>query len=436
VIPLELNAIDVLGLGSLQRMGPIHVSGVQVDSRRIEPGDLFLVVGDGAQFVDDARERRAAAVLVPDDAFTALEAIGPRACDRSRARFVGVTGSMGKTSTKDILAALVRPHARVVAAERSYNNEIGVPLTLCRLEQGTEICILELAMRGLGQIAELAALTRPDIGVITTIAPVHLEKLGSLARIAEAKAELVHALPPGGTAVVPADAADLTPHLTRGDVRVVRVGEGGDVVLRRYEPMGERARLDADVAGEHVALQLPFNIRHQTGNVLLALAAYYALGLPLGRVQDGADEIAFSLWRGEELPLPGGGFLINDVWNANPLSMRAALEHLARRAGDRRRVAVLGEMAELGPGAPAYHAEVGEAAAAAGIDALLAIGPLALGYLEGAAGRVPGTRHVETLDQALSALQEFLEPGDAVLVKGARALGLEAIAETLAGAAA
>jgi UDP-N-acetylmuramoyl-tripeptide--D-alanyl-D-alanine ligase len=436
VIPLELNAIEALGLGQLERLGPIHATGVQVDSRRIEPGDLFVVVGEGGRYVDDARDRRAAAVLVPDDAFGALEAIGRLVRDRSRARFVGITGSMGKTSTKDILAALIHPHARVVAAERSYNNEIGVPLTLCRLEEDTEICILELAMRGLGQIAELAALTRPDVGVITTIAPVHLEKLGSLARIAEAKSELIDALPPGGTAVVPADAADLTPLLRREDVRLLRVGEGGDIVLRRYEPMGERARLDAEVAGEHVAVQLPFNVRHQTGNVLLALAAYHALDLPLGRVQDGADKIAFSLWRGEELPLPGGGFLINDVWNANPLSMRAALEHLAVRAGDRRSVAVLGQMAELGPDAPAYHVEVGEAAAAAGIDALLAIGPLATGYLDGAAGRVPGTRHVETLDQALAALQEFLQPGDAVLVKGARALGLEAVAETLAGTAA
>ncbi|MDQ5821120.1 MAG: Mur ligase family protein, partial [Actinomycetota bacterium] len=199
MIPLELDAIDALRLGRLERLGPIHVTGVQVDSRRIDPGDLFVVVGDGLRYVDHARERRAGAVLVPEDAFGALAAIGRLVRDRSTARFVAITGSMGKTSTKDILAALVRPHARLVAAERSYNNEIGVPLTLSCLEPNTEVCILELAMRGLGQIAELAALTRPDVGVITTIAPVHLEKLGSLARIAEAKSELIHALPPGGT---------------------------------------------------------------------------------------------------------------------------------------------------------------------------------------------------------------------------------------------
>jgi UDP-N-acetylmuramoyl-tripeptide--D-alanyl-D-alanine ligase len=436
VIPLELDAIEALGLGRLERTGPSCVTGVQADSRRIERGDLFVVVGDGERYADDARARGAAAVLVPDDAFAALAAVGKLVRDRSGARFAAITGSMGKTSTKDILAALCRPHARVVAAEQSYNNEIGVPLTLCRLEEDTELCILELSMRALGQIAELAELTRPELGVITTIAPVHLEKLGSLARIAEAKAELIHALPSGGVAVVPADAEDLTPHLTREDIRLVRVGEGGSVVLTRYEPLGERARLDAEVDGELVTLQLGFNIRHQAANVLLALAAYHALGFPLARVQDGVDDIAFSLWRGEELALPGGGFLINDVWNANPLSMRAALEHLAERAGDRRSVAVLGQMAELGPGAPAYHVEVGEAAAGAGIDALLAIGPLARGYVEGAAGRIASTRHAETLDEGLAALHEFLEPGDAVLVKGARALGLEAVAETLAGAAA
>jgi UDP-N-acetylmuramoyl-tripeptide--D-alanyl-D-alanine ligase len=436
VIPLELDAIEALGLGRLERTGPSCVTGVQADSRRIQHGDLFVVVGDGERYADDARARGAAAVLVPEDSFAALAAVGKLVRDRSGARFAAITGSMGKTSTKDILAALCRPHARVVAAEQSYNNEVGVPLTLCRLEEDTELCILELSMRGLGQIADLAELTRPELGVITAIAPVHLEKLGSLARIAEAKAELIHALPSGGVAVVPADAEDLTPHLTRDDIRLVRVGEGGSVVLTRYEPLGERARLDAEVDGELVTLQLGFNIRHQAANVLLALAAYHALGFPLARVQDGVDDIAFSLWRGEELPLPGGGFLINDVWNANPLSMRAALEHLAERAGDRRSVAVLGQMAELGPGAPAYHVEVGEAAAGAGIDALLAIGPLARGYIEGAAGRIASTRHAETLDEGLAALHEFLEPGDAVLVKGARALGLEAVAETLAGAAA
>jgi UDP-N-acetylmuramoyl-tripeptide--D-alanyl-D-alanine ligase len=436
VIPLAVSDVEELALGELTiASGADAITGVQTDSRRIEPGNLFVVVGNAEGYQVEALDRGAAATLLPRDSFAALAALGRLVRELSNARFVGITGSMGKTSTKDILAALCRPHARVVAAERSYNNEIGVPLTLCRLEPDTQICILELAMRGLGQIAELAELTRPEIGVITAIAPVHIEKLETLARIAEAKGEIVHALPSGGTAIVPAGAADLQPHLGRDDIELVRVGEDGDVRLRRYEPLGERARIDVDVAGTFVMLQVEFNIRHQVHNVMTAVAAYHALGLPLDRIQEGASEIEFSLWRCEELPLTGGGVLINDAWNANPISMRAALEFLADRAKGRRRVAVLGEMAELGPSSPAYHVEIGEAAAANGVDALLAIGPLARGYLEGATS-IPVTRWAETLDEGLTALAELVEPGDAVLVKGARALGLEAVAETLAGAAA
>ena len=214
MIPLPIRELEQLALGELAvATGAAEVTGVQVDSRRIVPGDLFVAVGGGAPYVDDARARGAAATLVPRDAFAALAAIARLVRDRSDGRFVGVTGSMGKTSTKDVLAALCTPHARVVAAERSYNNEIGVPLTLCRLEADTEICVLELAMRGLGQIAELSALTRPHIGVITAIAPVHLDKLETLARIVEAKAELISALPAGGNAILPCDASDLTLYL-------------------------------------------------------------------------------------------------------------------------------------------------------------------------------------------------------------------------------
>ena len=165
-------------------------------------------------------------------------------------------------------------------------------------------------------------------------------------------------------------------------------------------------------------------------NALAALGAYRALGLPLAEAGRGAADVKLSRWRGEEVPLPGGGLLINDAYNANPLSMVAALEHLAERAGERRRVAVLGDMAELGPGAPGYHREVGEAAAGAGVEALVAVGPLARGYLEGG---VPVTRWAETVRGGPgSALREILEPGDCVLLKGSRSVGLEAIADALA----
>ena len=381
-----------------------ELTGVQVDSRRIRPGDLFVAVGRGSEFLSDAFERGAAATLVPDDAFAALAEIGRTVRDLSNARVVGITGSMGKTSTKDILVALCMPSARTIAAEASFNNEIGVPLTLCRLEDDTEVCILELAMRGFGQIAALCEIARPEIGVITNIGPVHLELVDSLDGVRRAKGELVDALPPGGTAVIPPDFP-----IERDDIDVVRVAS----------PTATPQDGRTEIGG----VSFDFTARHQAQNAATALAALDALGLP----RPARVDVDFSRWRGEEDELPGGGLLINDAYNANPVSMRAALAYLAERAGDRRRVAILGDMAELGRTAPAYHREVGEAAAEAGVDELLAVGELARGYLE--AG-VPG-RWFPNVHEAVRAVGEVVRPGDAVLVKASRAVGLEAVAAAL-----
>nr|MBA2461138.1 UDP-N-acetylmuramoylalanyl-D-glutamyl-2, 6-diaminopimelate--D-alanyl-D-alanine ligase [Actinomycetota bacterium] len=193
MIPLTVAEIRRLAPGALAGEG--SVTGMQIDSRRVRPGDLFVAVGRGAEFLDAARSAGAAATLVPDDAFSALAAIAGAVRDRSSARIVGITGSTGKTSTKDILAALCAPVARTVATEASFNAELGVPLTLCRLEPDTEICLVELGMRGFGQIAELCAFARPDVGVITAIGPVHLERVGSVDGVARSKAELLAALP-------------------------------------------------------------------------------------------------------------------------------------------------------------------------------------------------------------------------------------------------
>jgi len=402
LIPLELQALERLGRVDARAD---RFTGVQVDSRRIVPGDLFVAVGDGAAYLDDAIGRGAAATLVPDDAFAAFAQIAGVVRDRSSARVVGITGSMGKTSTKDILAALCAPSARSIAAEASYNNEIGVPLTLCRLDEDTEVCILELAMRGFGQIAALAEIARPQIGVVTNVGPVHLELVDSLAGVLRAKGELIDALPAGGTAIVPPDFP-----VGRDDVEVVRVAEP--------EAVGT-----ADGRMTIGGVSFNFTARHQVQNAAVALAALDALDLP----RPASVDVDFSRWRGEEDELPGGGLLINDAYNANPVSMRAALAYLTERAGERRRVAILGDMAELGRTGPAYHREVGEAAAELGVDELLAVGPLARAYLD--AG-VPG-RWVANVHDALRELGEVVRPGDAVLVKASRAMGLETIAATL-----
>jgi UDP-N-acetylmuramoyl-tripeptide--D-alanyl-D-alanine ligase len=409
MIPLTLDEVAALGPGELEAAPwADEITGVQVDSRRIAEGDLFVAVGTGADFRKHAFARGAAATLVPESAFAALAAFGGAVRGRASARVVGITGSTGKTSTKDILAALCSPSARTVAAEASYNNELGVPLTLCRLEHDTEVCILELAMRGFGQIADLCRIARPEIGVVTNVGPVHLELVGSLEGVFRAKGELVSALPPGGAAIVPEEFP-----VEREDVRVIRVGS----------PESEAADGRTTVGG----VSFNFTARHQAANAAAALAALDALGLPRPERAD----VEFSRWRGEELPLAGGGLLINDAYNANPISMQAALVYLADRAGERRRVAVLGDMAELGQGAQTFHREIGAEAARQGVQALVAVGDLARGYLDGA-GDIPLTRWASDATTAVAVVEEVVQPGDCVLVKASRAVGLEAVAEALA----
>jgi UDP-N-acetylmuramoyl-tripeptide--D-alanyl-D-alanine ligase len=407
MIPLTRVEVAELAPGRLE-VAPWadQVTGLKTDSRLVEEGDLFVSVGAAGDFVKHAFARGAAATLVPDDAFAALAELAGAVRDRSNARFVAITGSMGKTSTKDILAAICAPQRKTVAAERSYNAEIGVPLTIGRVEHDTELCILELAMRGFGQIAELCAFARPDAGVITNVGPVHLEKVGDLDGVTRAKSELITALPPGGTAVVPAGFP-----VERDDLEVVRVGE--DVTLLSFVP--------PVVATSLGSVEVDFTARHLADNALTAFAAADVLGLDL----PDRLHVEFTEWRNQELPLPGGGVLVNDAWNANPVSVRAALEHLVQLAAGRRTVAVLGDMAELGEYSAEGHREVGQALAELGIDEVVAIGPQALAY---------GGRHVDTVDEAVALLEELLGPDDCVLVKGARAMGLERVAEALSGA--
>ncbi|MEX2211436.1 MAG: UDP-N-acetylmuramoyl-tripeptide--D-alanyl-D-alanine ligase [Gaiellaceae bacterium] len=421
MIPLAVDEVRRLAPGELHTTGADAITGVTIDSRRVGPGDLFVAVGRGREFVAEAVERGAAAALVPDDPFAALAALARAVRDRSSARIVAITGATGKTSTKDILAALCRPHAAVVASESGFNNEIGLPLTVLRLEPETEILIVEMGMRGLGQIAELCRTARPDVAVITGVGPVHLELLGTVERVAEAKAEVVAALPAGGTAVVPAAAPALEPFLRRDDIAFLRFGAGGDVRLERFDP----PLLAADVSGVRVELEVPFTAAHQAVNALAALAAYAALGLPLDGAGTGAPQIEFASLRGEEIELPGGALLINDCYNANPISMRAALEHLVRCSTGRRTVAVLGEMAELGEGSPGFHSEIGAATRELGVDVVLAVG-------DDLAARYGGTL-VATPAEAGDLLRTLVEPGDVVLLKGSRAARLETIAEALVG---
>jgi UDP-N-acetylmuramoyl-tripeptide--D-alanyl-D-alanine ligase len=373
----------------------------------VRSGDLFVALGGGVAYLDDARARGAAATLVPDGEFAAMAALGRAVRERSRARVVAITGSVGKTSTKDILAALLRDRVRLVAAPAGFNNEIGLPLTLCAIEPDTEVVVTEMGMRGPGQIRELAELARPDIGVITAIAPAHLALLGSIANIARAKAELLEALPAGGIAVLPEHAPELEPFVPAG------------LDVRRFAPpqaVVRDGRTRMTFGGREVVFS--FAARHHATNAAAALTVCEALGVP---PPEEVVEVAFSRWRSQESELPGGGLLINDAWNANPVAMRAALDHLRERAEGRRTVAILGEMAELGDEAQHFHEEIGRERT--GIDVILGVGELARGY-------APDAWAPNALE-AVPIAHELVRPGDAVLVKGSRSVGLEVVADAL-----
>jgi UDP-N-acetylmuramoyl-tripeptide--D-alanyl-D-alanine ligase len=432
---VRLNVNDILKSGVEARLPAgspdTEVEGASVDSREVVPGSLFVgirgEVTDGGQHAPDALRDGAAAavvgeaawrwiegevqgmrrpVIVAPDPAAVLRAAGRLALERCGARVVAITGATGKTTTKDILVAMLR--AAGAAAEGTAGNrntEIGVPMSLMALGEECQVAVVEMGMRGAGQIAELAALAPPDVACVTAIGPVHLELLGSVEAVAAAKAEVLFALRPGGVAVVPADEPLLEPHLATLDpeIRVVRFGDAPD--------------LDLDLN-----LSKAWELR----NAAAALACCRALGLP--PPAGSRIEVEVSALRGQERALPGGGVLIEDCYNANPVAMLAALADLAGRPG--RRVAVLADMMELGPDEARYHREVGAAAAEAGIDLLIAVGDRAAGYAEGA-GDLPSVR-MATVEEAIEAVPGLVTEGDVVLLKGSRSMRLERVGAVLA----
>jgi UDP-N-acetylmuramoyl-tripeptide--D-alanyl-D-alanine ligase len=402
-----------------------------IDSRAAGPGDLFVgLVGehvDGGRFAAQALAGGAWGVLVApehadaarcamggwdgiliaaDDPLAALQRLATAWRRALGCPVVGITGSVGKTSTKDILAAMLAQRLRTVANRENLNTEIGLPMTVLEAPAGTEALVLEMGMRGPGQIGELTAIAEPDVGLITAVAPVHLELMGSIEAIAAAKAELVAGLRPGGTAIVPAGEPLLEAH-RRDDVTTVTFGAGGDV----------------DVLPE--GLELPFNSAHMRRNALAALAAARAVGVE----PDGLLDVALSSLRGQRIELPGDIVVVNDCYNANPMSMRAALDDLAASASGRR-VAVLGDMLELGPDEARFHAEIGAHARAAGVDVLVAVGPRAAHLADGYGELIA----VPDAQAAAAAVPPLLQPGDTVLLKASRGVGLEVVARALEGA--
>jgi UDP-N-acetylmuramoyl-tripeptide--D-alanyl-D-alanine ligase len=408
-----------------------------VDSREVGRGDLFVGVAgeraDGGAHAPDALAAGAwgvlvgpehestavnaadgAVVLVAPDPLAALQALARSWRRALGCKVVGITGSTGKTSTKDILAALLRPELETHANRENLNTEVGLPLSVLEAPPSTQALVLEMAMRGEGQIAELTAIAEPDVGVIVNVGPVHLELLGTVERVAAAKAELIRDLRPGAACVLPAGERLLAGHL-RDDLETITFGPGGEVMLLAFQD----GAAEIEAGDEIVVLELPYEEPHNLLNTLAAVAAARALGVR----PDGQVDVGFSSLRGEVVELPGAVTVVNDCYNANPMSMRAALDHLAASPAERR-LAVLGTMAELGPESSGYHREIGEHARSVGVDVLVTVGDDALAYAEGFGGE---THSVATPEEAGALLEEIALPGDRVLVKGSRSVGLERV---------
>jgi UDP-N-acetylmuramoyl-tripeptide--D-alanyl-D-alanine ligase len=414
-----------------------------IDSAAAGPGDLFFGLRgesrDGGEFAAGAIEAGAWGVVVgpahaeglgeadawvfaAEDPLAALQALATANRRALGARVLGVTGSVGKTSVKDIARALLP--GRVHANAQNFNTEIGLPLTILEAPDDTGILVLEMAMRGHGQIAELATIAEPDAAIITNVGPVHVEQMGSVAAIAAEKAAVIDHLPADGTVVAPVAAGELEPHLERAP-RLLRFGPGGDVeAVESSVAEGVTEALVRTPAGE-ARFHFPFTEAYNLTNALGAIAGGVALGAEPEEMAVRAADIGFSQFRGERVELADGIVLVNDCYNANPVSMRAALDHLAT-LGAPRTVAVLGYMGELGPGGAEHHREVGAHARAAGIDVVVGIGALAREYDPDELVADPG--------EAAEWLDSHLEPEDAVLIKGSRAVGMETIAPALQAA--
>jgi len=430
---MELRTSDLATALRGRLDGPdATVDGASHDSRAIAAGQLFIpiVAGrDGHEFIEAALASGAAAYLttgpvpggtaiVVSDTIAALQAAGRHARSLLPDLVVGVTGSVGKTSVKDLLAAVLATTMTTAASERSFNNELGVPLTLLNAPDGTEAVVVEMGARGVGHIAELCAIAAPTIGIVTRVAAVHAEAFGSLEDVARAKGELIEALPASGTAILNAADPAVAAMAGRTAARAVTYGRGGEVRADEVVLAEDlRARFVLRSPWGDVEVTMAVRGLHQVENALAAASAALACGVDLVDVSAGLAGAALSPWRMELATSSSGARILNDAYNANPTSMAAALDALAALPATRR-TAIVGVMAELGQREAADHAVIGEQARGLGIRLIAVAAP------------AYGGEDTASVDEALALLGE-IDERDAILIKGSRVAGLEVLAATL-----
>jgi UDP-N-acetylmuramoyl-tripeptide--D-alanyl-D-alanine ligase len=428
---VKLTAVQIAAITGGVLHGPdATVDGAAIDSRVLKPGALFVPVvaeRDGHDYIAQALAAGAAAYLTArlpaggtaiavTDTADALTELGRWARRRLPGPVVGITGSAGKTSTKDLLGAVMQHALPTVVSERSFNNELGVPLTLINGDDGTRGAVIEMGARGAGHIAWLCEIAQPGLGVVTNVSAAHTELFGSLDAVAAAKGELVAALPASGTAVLNAEDERVLAMAGRTEARVLTFGiADGDV--RAVDPVvDEELRVSFRLASPWGDIDVRLGARglHQAANAAAAAAAALALDVSLEHVAAGLASASLSPWRMDVSRTPRGVLLINDAYNANPASTEAALRALAAVPA-RRRVAVLGPMLELGALSLAEHRRIGELAVSLGVD-VVSVGAPDYG--------VDNVDSIEATREILIALGD----GDALLIKASRAAGLERLA--------
>lgn len=427
----------------------VSFTGVSIDSRTVEPGQLFVAIAgprfDGHAFLADARARGAAAALVHsettvpsglpvvkvDDTTVALGDLARHVRRNAALPVVAITGSAGKTTTKEMTAALLATRGPVLKTEGNLNNRYGMSLMLLRLDGRQHAAVLELGMSAAGELTTLSRIALPDVAVITNVAPVHLEFFESVDAIAAAKAEILVGLAPGGVAVLNGDDARLRAVGERHPGRIVWFGRDRrfDVSAEHWRGTAFGMRFDLVIEGRKHDVALPLAGAHFVSNFLAAAAAAHHLGIAGDAIAEAATHLQAARHRGEMVRLGGGVTLLDDCYNSNPVAVEAAVAALAM-AGGRRRIAFLGDMLELGPRASELHRETGERIAA-GVDVVIAVGPLS-GHLADAVARAG--RPVErfaTSREAAAAAPALVGEGDAVLVKGSRGVQMERVVDAL-----
>ncbi len=446
-------------------VGEFQVSGVEIDSRDVMAGDLFFALKgeamDGHRFIESAMARGASAVVADRqvdaphirvaDTTAALVALGKASRARSNARIVGVTGSVGKTGVKEALFAALDRSSRGAAhrSVKSYNNHIGVPLSLARMPSRARYGVFEMGMNHAGEIRALARQVRPHVALITTIAPAHIENLGSEAAIADAKSEIFQGLEPDGVAIIPADSphyARLRRNAARYAGKVVSFGKSDFADVRLLDAvagMGGGSLVTADMGDRRICYTVAAPGEHWVANSLAVMAAVRAVGGDLGAAGLALAEMEGLKGRGARHTIAaraGEALLIDESYNANPASMRATLAQLGRTPATRR-IAVLGAMKELGEHGPAFHAELAGPMAEAGLDYAILVGD-EMGALADELGKAGGLAlgksmpfaHCRNPAEARDALMAYgLESGDAILVKGSNSVGLGALVASLTG---